>query len=294
MNLLITGAWSAARTHIPKIESMGHQVVFMQQEKDSLPCDYAWVEGIICNGLFLTHPIERFVNLHFIQLTSAGYDRVPMDYVKKKQLTIHNARGVYSIPMAEHALAGVLALYRRLPMCYENQTRREWIKQRDCLELCGKTVAIVGCGSVGDECAKRFMAFDCHVLGLNRTVRDNPHYHEILGLDQLDVAIERADILVISVPLTQETFHLINEERLSRMKRTAILVNVSRGAVVDTQALETAMPKIGGAVLDVFEQEPLGEESLLWSMKNILITPHNSFVGEKNQERLAQVILKHL
>ena len=72
MNLLITGAWSAAKTYIFEIENMGHQVVFMQQEKEPLPCDYAWVEGIICNGLFLTHPIERFVNLHYIQLTSAG------------------------------------------------------------------------------------------------------------------------------------------------------------------------------------------------------------------------------
>lgn len=294
MNLLITGAWSAAKTYIFEIENMGHQVVFMQQEKEPLPCDYAWVEGIICNGLFLTHPIEKFVNLHYIQLTSAGYDRVPMDYVEKKKMTVHNAKGVYSIPMAEHALAGVLALYRRLPMCFENQNRREWIKHRDCLELCGKTVVIAGCGSVGDECAKRFMAFGCHVLGLNRTVRYNPDYHEILGLDQLDVVIEKADILVLSVPLTQQTFHLINKERLERMKRTAILVNISRGAVVDTEALEAAMPKIGGAVLDVFEQEPLGEESLLWGMKNVLITPHNSFVGDKNQERLAQVILKHL
>ena len=293
MNLLITGAWSAAKTYIFEIENMGHQVVFMLQEKEPLPCDYAWVEGIICNGFFLTHPIEKFVNLHYIQLTSAGYDRVPMDYVEKKKMTIHNAKGVYSIPMAEHALAGVLALYRRLPMYFENQSRREWIKQRDCLELCGKTVVIVGCGSVGDECAKRFMTFGCHVLGLNRTVRYSPDYHEILGLEQLDVVIEKADILVLSVPLTQQTFHLINKERLERMKRTAILVNISRGAVVDTEALEAAMPKIGGAVLDVFEQEPLGEESLLWGMKNVLITPHNSFVGDKNQERLAQVILKH-
>ena len=78
MNLLVTGAWAGAKENIEKLEAMGHQVVFMQQEKDDLPCAYEWVEGTVCNGLFLTHPIEKFQSLRFIQLTSAGFDRVPI------------------------------------------------------------------------------------------------------------------------------------------------------------------------------------------------------------------------
>ena len=108
MNLLITGAWQDARAQIPALEKMGHSVKFLQYEKDALPCGYDWAEGIVCNGLFLHHPIEKFENLTYIQLTSAGFDRVPMDYVREKGIEIHNARGVYSVPMAEFALAGVL------------------------------------------------------------------------------------------------------------------------------------------------------------------------------------------
>ena len=114
MNLLITGAWTGAKDYIEQIENEGHAVVFLQYEKDDLPCAYEWVEGVICNGLFLTHSIEKFVNLKYIQLTSAGFDRVPMEYVAEHNIEIHNARGVYSIPMAEFAVAGVLQLYKKL------------------------------------------------------------------------------------------------------------------------------------------------------------------------------------
>lgn len=290
MNLLITGAWGVAKSHIPELESMGHDIVFHQQEKDSLPCAYDWVEGVICNGLFLTHAIEKFTNLRYIQLTSAGFDRINMDYVMQKGIAVHNAKGVYSVPMAEHALAGVLALYRRLPAIWENQKKREWIKQRDCLELSGKIVVIVGCGSVGDECAKRFMAFGCHVIGVNRTVRQNANYHDLVGLERLDEVLPKADVVVLAIPLTTQTHHLMNEARLKQLKPTAILVNVSRGGVVDGVALGETLPNLGGAVLDVFEQEPLDAQSPLWEMKNVIVTPHNSFVGDGNQERLKLII----
>ena len=130
MNLLITGTWTDAKEHIAEIESMGHQVIFLQQEKEKLPCTYEWVEGVICNGLFLYHPISRFVNLRYIQLTSAGYDRVPMKEIEKRHIEIHNARGVYSIPMAEFAIAGVLDLYKDMARFREQQKRHEWTKNR--------------------------------------------------------------------------------------------------------------------------------------------------------------------
>ena len=150
MNILITGAWQDAQQHIAEIENMGHEVCFMQYEKDELPYEYGWVEGVICNGLFLYHEIEKFINLKYIQLTSAGYDRVPMDYVKKHGIEAHNAKGVYSIPMAEFAIAGVLELYKQRAFFRENQKVHKWEKHRGLLELYGKKVCIVGCGSVGN------------------------------------------------------------------------------------------------------------------------------------------------
>lgn len=294
MNLLITGAWQQAREHIEAIESMGHTVRFLQFEKDPLPCDDAWVEGVVGNGFFQSHPIESFPNLRFIQLTSAGLDRIPMDYVQAHGIEIHNAKGVYSIPMAEFAVAGVLSLYKKMAFFRDNQKKHHWEKHRGLVELYGKTVVIVGCGDVGRECARRFRAFGCRVVGVNRTVRKEADFTEMLPLTELDSALPEADVLVLAAALTKETRHLMNASRLRLLKNTAILVNISRGGILDSKALIPMLPAIGGAILDTFEEEPLGVNDPRWDMENVIITPHNSFVGDGNQERLTRLVLNGL
>ena len=362
MNLLLTGAWQGALSAIPQIETMGHKAVFLPQERDPLPCDPTWVEGVVCNGLFLHHPIEDFPNLRFIQLTSAGYDRVPMDFVQARGIGIRNARGVYSAPMAEFAVACVLQCYKQLPFFRENQKARVWEKRRDLRELTGKTVLIVGCGSVGTECARRFRAFDARVLGVDLLLRTDASYDRMHPLTSLDELLPAADVLILTVPLTEQTRGLIGSVRLAAMKPDAVLLNLSRGAVIDepslaahlhanpafTAALDEALPAADvliltvplteatrglisaarlaamkpdavlvnisrgpvvdeaalashlkdapqfSAVLDVFEQEPLPEASPLWTCPNALLTPHNSFVGSRNSERLRSLILENL
>ena len=296
MNLLITGAWPDAKANIPELEAMGHSVAFLQQERDDLPCDPAWVEGVICNGLFLHHPIEQFPNLRFIQLTSAGFDRVDMDYVRSHHIEIHNARGVYSIPMAEFAVAGVLQLYKQMRYFAENQKARRWEKHRGLLELDGKTVTVVGCGSVGTECAKRFKAFGCRVLGIDLFPGNDEVYEKILPLDRLEDTLPVTDILILTVPLTEETMRLIDRCRLSLLPCTAVVVNISRGAVLDGTALREMLTdgRLAGAVLDVFEIEPLPADSPLWDAPNLILTPHNSFVGENCNRRLYERMIRDL
>jgi len=286
MELLVTGAFSGAKQHIRELEEKGHRVHFLQFEKDELPCPPDQIEGVICNGLFLFHAIEKFTRLRFIQLTSAGYDRVPMEYVKANGIQIYNARGVYSIPMAEAAVAGVLNLYRKMYVFRENQKRHIWEKQRDLLEISGKTLGIFGFGSVGTECAKRFEAFGARVVGVNSS----------WAPDKADFLLRESDIVICALPLTESTRHYFDAERISLMKPTAVFVNLSRGGTVDTAALAHALAegRIYGAVLDVFEEEPLGTESPLWDMENVIITPHNSFVGDRNEERLWGVIRENL
>ena len=294
MNLLVTGAWSDGKNCIAELETMGHTVTFMQYEKDELPCSYEWVEGVICNGLFLTHPIEKFTNLRYIQLTSAGFDRVDMDYVKSHGIEIHNARGVYSIPMAEFALCGVLQLYKQAAFFRENQRKHLWEKHRGLLELAGKKVLIVGCGSVGNECAKRFNAFGCKVTGIDLIPREDSLYSEMSPLDKLDNALEQADVVILTLPLTEQTRRLIDNRKLSLMKDGATLVNIARGAIVNTDALLNHIDRFTGAVLDVFEEEPLNKNCPLWDKPNIILTPHNSFVGEGNGGRLREIIIRNL
>lgn len=295
MNILVTGAWKEAKEYLSEIEGMGHVVKFLQYEKDTLSCEYDWVEGVICNGLFLYHPIEKFSKLKYIQLTSAGYDRIPMNYVNRYKIDIYNARGVYSIPMAEYAICGVLQLYKQAVFFRENQNAHSWKKHRGLMELAGKKVCIVGCGSVGTECAKRFLAFDCKVIGIDINLKRDKNFNSIFLLEELDRVLPFVDILVLTLPLTDKTFHMISEEKLSLIKDGAILVNIARGAVVDYKGLiESLNGKLGGAVLDVFEEEPLSGESVLWNMENVIITPHNSFQSDGNEERLKNVIMENL
>lgn len=283
MNLLITGAWNEAEKHFPLLTESGHSLCFLQQEKDPLPCDPAWVEGVICNGLFLYHAIESFPRLRYIQLTSSGFDRVPMDYVREKRIEIHNARGVYSVPMAEFVLASVLERYKELSLFRAQQEEHLWKKRRGLRELAGKKVVIVGCGDVGAACAKRFQAFDTSVVGVNRTVREVSFFDAVVGMDSLEDELQSADIVVVTVALTDETRGLVKARLL---KPDAILVNISRGATVDLTDARCEL------LLDVFENEPLEEQSDLWD--RAIITPHNSFVGDGNADRLWHVIRENL
>lgn len=295
MNLLVTGAFNCTEEELNRIRQMGHNVFFMQYEKDKLPCCFDEVEGVICNGLFLYHDIRKFTSLKYIQLTSAGFDRVDMEYVKEKGIKILGAKGVYSIPMAEFALCGVLSLYKKINFFAENKKVHKWEKNRNILELFDKKVCIIGCGSVGRECAKRFSAMGCRTVGVDLLDSADNDFEIIFSFDKKEEAIYDSDIVIITAPLTEQTRDMFDENLFGKLKDNAILVSISRGQLVDTNALINALlNKLGGAVLDVFDTEPLDESSPLWDMENVILTPHNSFVGEGNSKRLVNVIMSNL
>lgn len=295
MTLLVTGAWEYTPNQISNIKNLGHRVTLLQDEKDAPSIPYNEIDGVICNSLFLYHPIMWFTSLKFIQLTSVGYDRTPMEYVNEHNIEIHNAYDVYSIPMAEFAMSGVLQIYKQSRFFSTNQKKKKWEKHRGLLELFNKTVCVVGCGSVGTECAKRFRAFGCRVVGIGHGPKQAQHYSVLYPLEDLYKVIPMSDIVVLAIPLVQQTVHLFDQAVFNSMKPGAILVNIARGAIVDTNALIMALSNnLGGAVLDVFEEEPLCVGSPLWGLNNVIITPHNSFVSDMNNNRLYQVILDNL
>ena len=296
MKLLITGAWNYSDKDIQSLESIGYNCIFHKNENVPLPVDFLDVDGIVCNGLFIYSDANLFRNLKFVQLTSAGMDRIPLEYLKEKGIKIFNASGVYSIPIAEFVVSSILDLYKQKFIFYENQKKHIWEKQRSLLELNGKMVCIVGCGNVGKECAKRFKAFGCSVFGIDLFSFKNNYFNYIVSIDEMMSHINKADIVVLTLPLTDETKHLFNISIFRQMKNTSLLVNVSRGGVVDTHDLELALKEglIKAAVLDVFESEPLDFQSHLWDIKNLFISPHNSFISENNDDRLSQLIIANL
>lgn len=293
MNILVTGAFQLNSEELAELEAAGHKV-FLHPDERALVEQPERYEAVMCNGLFLYNPIERFTNLRLIRLTSAGLDRVPLDYIRAHGIELHNAAGVYSVPMAEFAVCGILQMYKQSRFFAENQTQHKWEKHRGLLELSDKRVCILGCGDVGREIAKRLKAFACRIIGVNRTVRALPDFDEVLPLDKLPDAAAVCDILICCIALTPETRGIVSKEVFDRLPTDAIFVNVARGALADETALTVWLQNGGRAVLDVFEEEPLPETSPLWDMENVLLTPHNSFVGDGNRARLWRCIQEAL
>lgn len=291
MKTLITGALQLNPEQLQMLEAQGLEITLHPDERAEVPHPEVY-EAVVCNGLFLYHPIEQFTALRRIQLTSAGYDRVPLDYIRAHGIELRNAAGVYSVPMAEFAIGGILQLYKQSAFFRANQSAHRWEKHRGLLELAGKTVCIAGTGDVGREIAKRLKAFDCEIIGVNRTVRTLPNFNRMWPLPELPAVSRACDILIVSMALAEETRGIIDQCIFDGLRPGTVVVNVSRGALIDESALIAWLrsERSGGAVLDVFEQEPLPESSPLWDMEHVILTPHNSFVGEHNQERMWETI----
>ena len=149
MNLLLTGCFKYSEDQMKSLRSLGYTVYFMQQEKEDLPLEAAEVDATVCNGLFLSHDIDTFSRLKLIQLTSAGFDRVPVEKIKKCGIELYNARGVYSTPMAEWAVFRVLEHYKQGWFFRKEQEAGRWTKHRGLREVGGIKVAVVGAGNVG-------------------------------------------------------------------------------------------------------------------------------------------------
>lgn len=294
-NLLLTGAFKYRQEQIDALESLGYSIQFIQDEREEMDMDPSHIHAVICNGLFLYNDIEKFKNLKFIQVTSAGLDRLPMDYIRKKGIQVFNAGDVYSIPMAEWAVLKVLELYKGSPNFYASQRDKRWEKQRDLLELTDKTALIIGYGNTGREIAQRLQAFGTKLIGVSRSKKESPYLHEHLSIDQIDEGIKRADIIFLTLPLNKATYHIIDKEKMALMKDQAVLINIGRGGLIHEEELIKALTrgKFLGVALDVFEKEPLGD-SPLWDFENVIITPHNSFVSDKINERLFHLMMENL
>lgn len=245
----------------------------------------------------LDHIVGRSPGLRWIHSASAGVDRIATPAVRERGLTVTNARGVFSRPIAEYVVMMSLAISRRLPQLLELQRERTWqpLRGRELSEL---TVGIVGYGSIGEEVARLLAPFGCRVLATRRhPERGSAHESvELMGLDRLDELLGAADIVVVAAPLTDVTAGLIGAEQLTRMREDAWLINIARGRLIDELALRRALEAgwIGGAVLDVFSEEPLPADSPLYGTPNLVITPHTSWASDRVIERTVDLFVDNL
>lgn len=233
--------------------------------------------------------------LKWIHWGGAGVDALLFPELVESEVVVTNARGVFDRPMAEYVLGLIIAFTKRFAETWSLQSRRQW-RHRLTDTLQGKSVLIVGAGSIGRETARLCAAAGMCVSGVGRRARTgDPDFGRVHACKSLHRALPDADFVVIAAPLTPETRRLFTAEHFRRMKRSARLLNVGRGAIVDQADLVRALDtgEIAGAALDVFEEEPLPATSPLWSLPNVVVSPHMSGDFNGYEHALAEIFIEN-
>lgn len=234
--------------------------------------------------------------LRWVQSWSAGVDALPLDRMAERGIHLTTTSGIHAYPISETILAMMLSYTRNLHIYARSQAAGRWDRTDPLLEMHGKTAGIIGFGAIGEETARLCRAFGMRVLGLRMSGRPSPHADEMYDASGLDQLLAESDYVIVTLPLTRETRRMFGREQFAKMKNTAMFINIGRGGLVDEQALIDALRdgEIAGAGLDVFEVEPLPEESPLWKMENVIITPHTAGGSSMYNERALEITLRNL
>ena len=282
---------------------------FPQLEIVHLP-DYDHVEEHLQNAeVAITWSLrpEQFLaarNLRWIHSPAAAVHQLMFPELVNSDVMVTNAREVHAPVVAEHVIAQILALAKKIPQAVRMQQKHVWGKEEmwrerpPAREIAGATLGLIGLGSIGREVAKRASALGLRVIA----VREHPergggeNVECVFGTGQMDQLLSESDYVVLAAPITPETRGIMNAERIAKMKPEACLINVGRGPLVEESALVNALIKksIGGAALDVFDQEPLPQDSELWDLENALITPHSAAITDKLWDRHYKLIHENL
>jgi len=241
--------------------------------------------------------------LRWVHSTAAAVHQLMIPELRASNIVVTNARDVHGPVVAEHAIAVLLALAKRLPSAMRYQQQRVWAQEQlwrespPPREVVGATLLVIGLGSIGQRVATLARAIGMHVIA----VREHPEKgsgaaHKVHALEKLDELLPGADYVIIAAPLTDSSRSLFNADRMAKMRSDAYLINVARGPIVDEAALAEALrnQQIAGAALDVFAAEPLPADSPLWKLENLLITPHTAAISDQMWERHYALIRENL
>jgi phosphoglycerate dehydrogenase-like enzyme len=220
--------------------------------------------------------LQNAKRLKWVQALGSGVDGILDRPSLRSDVLITNMYGIHGVPVSEAALMSMLALARNVSWSIKNQIEKKWNRSIAPSVLHGKTVVILGIGIIASALAPKCQALGMNVIGVSSAVRAVEGFNQILPKEQLHQAVKAADYLVLLTPYSVQTHHLVNQGVLTNMKKSAFLINLARGGVVDEAALLNSLQnkQIAGAALDVFQEEPLPSEHPFWSMDNVLVTPH--------------------
>lgn len=286
------------RAHLDAVRKIAGKKadIVVTADRNEAAAHIADAEVLACFPLTIP-PLAGAKNLKWLHSFSAGVDRVLTPETARMPMMITNSSGIHATPIAEHLIGFMLIFTRGFYKTFKNQQKRIWRKDETISELQGKTVLIVGLGDIGFETARLARAFGARVLAIARGKKERPDFVDELKTGAyLDKMLSLADFIAICLPHTKETHRLFNMSKFKLMKKTAIVMNIGRGGIINEKELIEALRQkiIGGAALDVTEEEPLPKTSPLWRMENVIITPHHSGLSEKYMDRAIELFCKNL
>jgi D-2-hydroxyacid dehydrogenase (NADP+) len=281
---------SAVRTAFPQVTVRDSKDV-ADAIKQCADCDVLVAMAHEVTDELITH----MPRLRYICAMSAGTERLDTLKALQPDVRVTSGRGIHGPQMSELAFMSMIALSREFPRMQRNQQNHVWERWPQKL-LWGKTAVLVGIGPIAEELAIRCAAFGLHVIGVSDARTAAPHFDKILPRSRLQQAAAEADFLIVLVPLSAQTHHMIDDGVLGAMKKTGILINLARGPVVDEKALIQRLKdgRIAGAALDVFEVEPLPSDSPLWDMPNVIVTPRIGGMSDVYSEQVLPLVVHNL
>lgn len=271
-----------------------HQVMLAKNISDVT--DLSKIEILFTYGKEIKlETFKEMTNLKWIQLSSTGFDHLPKDYIRERGIIVTTSKGAHAEPIAEYAFSTMLYFSRKIDRFLELQKNRKWDRLDFPTELAGSTLVILGMGYIGKEIARKASAFDLHTVGINRSGAPSEFFNETYRIDQLEQILPKADYLVLTLPLTSETYHLIGLKQLHLLKPTSVVINIGRGELMDEAAAIEVLQtnKIRGMAMDVFHQEPLPQNSPLWDLKGLLLTPHMAAMTDRFLDRSIERLIKN-
>ena len=277
-----------------RVNELGYDIICIPDKyiKNSEITDE--VDVLVAYNPFQTLDVSKMKKLKYIILTSVGFDQLPKEKILSRNIQVSNNSGGYSIPMSEWIVMCILEIYKKAKSFYMKQTKKHWSMDLSITELYGQRVGFLGTGKIAVEAAKRLKGFGVELWGYNTNGRDVEYFDRCFAKNEIDEIFKNCDIVVNTMPGTQETEGMINKDKFALMKSDSSFINVGRGKSVKEEDLEQFLDKFRGVALDVFEKEPLREDSPLWEAENVIVTPHNCWVSNKNRERVDQMIYSNL
>lgn len=278
------------------VKALGYEVIYAPEKSIELSEQNRQADILVCYNPFEKIDICEMPYLKWIQLSSIGIDQLPKEKCLRAGITITNNRGGYSKPMGEWVVLNLLEIFKKRKTMYMRQEKKQWFVDTQIEELVGKRVGFLGTGSISQEAAKRLSGFEMTCVGFNTSGHEAPYFDQCYPLREFYKFAKEIDVVVLLLPATEKTFHMVNEEFLSLLRDDAVFINLSRGSNVDEKALVHALEKgkFRGVALDVFETEPLCEKSPLWGMERVYLSAHNSWISQKRNERRYETIYKNL